>query len=331
MARSILVPLLSALLAASDAAAQDWHGTASELIKSEMPGYGGLRALVVDHSTGTLFLNLSDKGIYRSDDRAKTWRRLPSPITGRGEAPGGLLLDPIGGKRLVAAFIYGGPMAVSTDLGETWKQLDMKTRHVDWCAVDWSDPDMRFLLALKHESGGLLLVSRDGGKSVEEVDKGFGPAWIFDNQTAVVAESKTKDRPNPRILRTTDAAKSFQPVADHAATLLPRWHKETLYWLTDRALIASADRGKTWKKLSEVKDARFGPIFGNGPQMFVLTGSGILESSDSGVTWARPIAAPTEMKGLSVQTWIEYDPVHDILYIMKSGSDLYQWTRGKQQ
>ena len=122
MARSILVPLLSAMLATSDAAAQDWHGTASELIKSEMPGYGGLRALVVDHSSGTLFLNLSDKGIYRSDDLAKTWRRLPSPITGRGEAPGGLLLDPIGGKRLVAAFIYGGPMAVSPDLGETWKQ-----------------------------------------------------------------------------------------------------------------------------------------------------------------------------------------------------------------
>jgi hypothetical protein len=332
MARSsLLAPLLLALVATSDARAQDWHGIASDLIKSEKPGYGVLRALVVDHSTGTLFLNLSDKGIYRSDDLARTWRRLPSPVTGRGEAPGGLLLDPIGGKKLVAAFIYGGPIAVSLDLGATWKQLAMNTRHVDWCAVDWSDPEMRFLLTLKHESDGLLLVSRDGGKSVEEVGKGFGPAWIFDNQTAVVAEMKSKDRPNPRLLRTTDAAKSFQPVADHFAKLLPRWHKDTLYWLTDSALIATVDQGKTWKKLSDVKDARFGPMFGNGPQMFVLTGAGILESGDAGVTWAKPISAPTEMKGLTLAAWIEYDPVHDILYIMKSTSDLYQWTRGKQR
>ena len=109
------------------------------------------------------------------------------------------------------------------------------------------------------------------------------------------------------------------------------WHKDTLYWLTDRSLIATVDQGKTWKKLSEVKDARFGPIFGNGSQMFVLAGSGILESSDSGVTWAAPIAAPKEMKGLTSQAWIEYDPIHDVLYIMKSGSDLYQWNRGKSQ
>ena len=32
---------------------------------------------------------------------------------------------------------------------------------MDWCAADW--PDLKFLLTLKHESGGLLLRSRDGG------------------------------------------------------------------------------------------------------------------------------------------------------------------------
>jgi hypothetical protein len=245
-------------------------------------------------------------------------------VTGRGERPGGLLLDPIGGKKLVAAFIYGGPIAVSPDLGMTWKQLDKKSSHVDWCAVDWSDPEMRFLLTLKHESGDLLLVSRDGGRSFDGVGKGFGPAWIFDNQTAVVAEAKTKGRPNPRLLRTTDAAKTFEPVANRFGKLLPRWHKDTLYWLTDDALIATVDHGKTWNALSAVKDARFGPIFGHDQQMFVLTGSGILESGDAGVTWSEPIAAP---KGLTAADWIEFDPVHDLLYILKSGSDLYQRKR----
>jgi hypothetical protein len=34
--------------------------------------------------------------------------------------------------------------------------LDNKSLHIDWCAVDWTTPDLKFVLALKHESGGLL-------------------------------------------------------------------------------------------------------------------------------------------------------------------------------
>jgi photosystem II stability/assembly factor-like uncharacterized protein len=328
MARS---SLLAILLLAGNAGAEDWHAITSELIKTEMPGYGGLRAFAVNHSTGDLFLNLSDKGIYRSADLGKTWKRLESPLKGRGEAPGGLQLDPNGGKKLVAAFIYGSPIAVSPDLGATWKELDKKTNHVDWCAVDWTDPDMKFILTLKHESGGLLLASHDSGLSFEEVGKGYGPAWVFDNKTAVVAEMKSKDKPMPRLMRTTDAGKTFAPVADAniGANVLPRWRKDTLYWLTDGSLIASADQGKTWKKLSDVKGGRFGPIFGTDEQLFVLTGSGILESGDGGATWGKPIALPKEMKATSPQTWIEYDPGNDILYTLQSGSDLYQWNRRK--
>ena len=34
---------------------------------------------------------------------------------------------------------------------------------------------------------------------------------------------------------------------------MPRWHKDTLYWLVEGAVIATADRGKTWKKISDLK------------------------------------------------------------------------------
>ena len=39
------------------------------------------------------------------------------------------------------------------------------------------------------------------------------------------------------------------------------------------------------------------------------------------------IPAPKEMKGLVNLSWMEYDPVHDTLYIMKMGSELYRWQR----
>src|SRR5205823_1776156 len=157
-------------------------------------------------------------------DAGKTWQKLGPPFKGRTETPGCMMLDPTGGKRLVIALVYGGPILASPDRGETWKVLDKKSTHVDWCAVDWSDPGLKFILTLKHESrdlkldtGDLLLVSRDGGTSWSEIGKGYGPAWIFDGKTAVVAEAKLKARPKPGLLRTTDAGKTFEPCGDYFA------------------------------------------------------------------------------------------------------------------
>src|SRR5262249_27864782 len=158
------------------------------------------------------------------------------------------------------------------DRGGSWKIMDKKSGHVDWCAVDWSDPEMKFVLTLKHEAGDLLLVSRDGGQSFAEVGKGYGPAWIFDGKTAVVAEARTKDRQKPGLLRTTDGAKTFNRCGEWSAKALPRWRDGTLYWVVQGALIASSDRGKSWRKLSDLKDGRCGPVFGKtGKHLFVLT------------------------------------------------------------
>ena len=78
-----------------------------------------------------------------------------------------------------------------------------------------------------------------------------------------------------------------------------------------------------------MKDGRFGPVFGkDAKQMFVLTGAGVVESTDGGATWCQPIAIPKELKGVSPLTWLDYDPLHDVLYVMKMTSELYQMKRG---
>jgi photosystem II stability/assembly factor-like uncharacterized protein len=307
--------------------AADWEATTTDLISKEKPGYGGLSGVVVHHATGEVYVDLSDRGLYRSKDQGKTWTKLEhGPSKGRTEWPGCLQIDPTGkSKKLVAATVYGGPIAVGALDGDNWKLLDNKSSHIDWCALDWTDPELHFILALKHESGGTLLASADGGKTFGEVGKGYGSAWVFDSKTAVVAEAKTKDKSKPGLLRTTDGGKTFQPCGDYSATALPKWREDSLYWLVDGALIRSTDVGKTWNKVSEVKDGRYGPIFSkDAKQMFVLTGAGVIETADGGVTWSKPIAPPAALKGVSALTWIDYDPINEVLYIMKMGSDLYQ-------
>lgn len=308
--------------------AADWEPVTTELLKSVKTGYGGLCGVLVDHDRGTIYINLSDQGLYRSSDGGKTWKSTgDKPFKGRTETPGCFLLDPTGkSKRLVAALVYGAPISVSEDDGKTWTAMNGKSGHVDWCAVDWSD--LQFVLTLKHESGDLLLVSRDGGKTFDEVGKGYGPAWIFDSKTAVVAEAKTRDRPKPGLLRTEDGGKTFKRCGDYSTRALPRWRKNTLYWVVDGALIASSDKGESWKKLGDLKDGRFGPIFGKDDKhLFVLTGPGIVESTDGGATWSKPIELPKEIKSVGALSWMEYDPKSDALYAMKMQSQLFKLAR----
>jgi photosystem II stability/assembly factor-like uncharacterized protein len=317
------------LLALAPAAA-DWEATTADLVAREKPGYGGLSGVAVDHAAGTVYVELSDRGVFRSADRGRTWERVGKEFKGRTEQPGCLLLDPTGkSKRLLCPTVYGGPVAVAALPDGDWKTFGDKSVHVDWCAVDWTDPDLKFVLALKHESGGTLIVSADGGKTFDEVGKGYGPAWVFDGRTAVVAEAKSKDRPRPGLLRTADGGKTFAPCGDYAATVLPKWNGDALYWLTEGALIRTTDAGKTWDKVCDLKDGRYGPVFGkDARRLFVLTGGGVVESADGGKTWSEPLALPKELKGVSPLTWMDYDPANDVLYVMKMGSDLYKLERG---
>ncbi len=336
MKKSLCVWILLSLVTVSRAADPDWRPVATDLLQREKTGFGGLCGVVVDHTSGDVFVNLSDRGMFHSGDQGQTWKRVSDmQPKGRTETPGCWLLDPTGkSNRMVTALVYGSPISISGDRAATWKFLDGKSSHSDWCAVDWTDPESRFVLALKHEAGDLLLASSDGGHSFVEVGKGHGTGWVFDNQIAVVAQAKSKERPNPRLMRTTDRGQTFHPsgefspVGTNSAQALPKWRDGTLYWLVDGGLIATTDKAETWKKIGTLQDAQYGPIFGkNERHLFVLTKSGPVESTDGGVNWSPPLAPPKELKGIGGLSWLEYDPQHDTLYLMKMGSDLYRLPR----
>ncbi|HEY3789905.1 MAG TPA: sialidase family protein [Urbifossiella sp.] len=321
---TILVPIVSR--------AADWQPITTELLAREKTGFGGLCGVVVDHATGQIIVNLSDRGIFTSHDRGKTWERLgKEAFKGRTEDPGCFLIDPTGTtKRLLLPLVYGLPISFGNAEKGDWRTADKASVHVDWCAADWSDPDLKFLLTLKHESGGVMLRSRDGGKKFEEVGKNFGPAWVFDADTAVAAKLKTRDDPKGGLVRTTDGGKTWSDPTGFTprAITLPRWHSKALYWLAEGALYKTTDKAATWEKLSTVKDAFFGPVFGkDAKQLFVLMNKGIIESTDGGATWSSPIAVPKGLKGVNGLAWLEYDPTADVLYVMMMSSELYALNR----
>jgi hypothetical protein len=318
-----------ALLAGTAARAAEWEAMTAELLKAAKPGYGGLSGVAVDHRSGDLYVCVSDRGVYRSADQGRTWKPFGKPFKGRTEWPGALMIDPVGkGKRLAVATVYGAPIALGSTEGGDWKFLAPRSSHVDWCALDWGDADPKFVLALKHESGGLLIASRDGGKTFADVGKGYGPAWVFDDKTAVVARTRTKEKTKPVLMRTTDGGKTFAGGDAFFAEALPKWRGGTLYWLTDRQLIATKDKGESWKVLGEVKGGRYGPLFGKGGKhLFVLTNAGVIESRDGGASWGAPVALPKELRPVGALSWMDYDPTRDVLYAMKMGSQLYKLAR----
>jgi hypothetical protein len=337
MIRKLCVLVLLAGTGPALAAGADWQPIATDLLKSEKTGFGGLCGVVVDHQSGDLWVNLSDLGMFHSNNHGSTWKRVSnSQPKGRTETPGCWLLDPTGKRaNMVTALVYGSPLAFSSDRAVTWRYLDSKSSHVDWCAVNWTDPDPKFILALKHEAGGLLLASTDGGKSFVELGEGYGTGWVFDGRTAVVTRAGSREAPKPNLVRTIDGGKTFKacgsysPVGRNSAQALPKWRAGTLYWLVEGGLIATTDKGATWKKIGEVKEGTYGPIFGkDAKHLFILTKAGVVESTDGGSTWSKPLAPPKDMKGIGGLSWLEYDPTHDILYLMQMGSNLYRLARG---
>src|SRR5438270_8236310 len=113
------------ILLATPAGAADWQPVATDLLKAEKTGFGGLCGVVVDHQTGKVIINLSDRGLFHSADRGKSWAKVGSDFTGRTEWPGCLLFDPTGeSKRLMLALVYGAPVGLSSDDGKTWTTME---------------------------------------------------------------------------------------------------------------------------------------------------------------------------------------------------------------
>ena len=302
--------------------AGEWVNISDAVTAPLKPGYGGPTAgVVVDRAGGEVFMVVSDFGLWRSADRGATFARCDEKnIGGRCETGWALQADPAG-KRLACFMIYGDS-AITPDGGKTWRKF--KISHLDFGSVDWGDPDQR-LLAIRHESGGVLTTSPDGGTTWKDLDKGFSGCGVLDHSTFVATKAK-----EPGIFRSTDAGATWTQVfAETPAAAVPVVFEHVAYWPTGKAVLVSRDKGETWSVLGAPVDATHGPFFDTAKRFVVVGKSGFSETKDGGETWqtAAPLPADFAINPNRVGPNFAWDPRADIFYASTMTKPTFKYQR----
>jgi hypothetical protein len=333
----LAVLLLTMGLTASQVQAQkgQWFSISDAVIaqlggENKKIGYPGLTAgVAVDPGSGDVYMVVCDQGLWKSTDAGKTFARVDQgTIGGRCETGFALNFDPAG-KRLACFMIYGG-CARTEDAAANW--IGWKTNHLDFGAVDWESSG-KALLGLRHESGGILCLSTDGGLTWRNLGKS-GPdgkivkeareyrmLGMFDAATLLASRGDG-------ILRSTDGGATWTKVSDaKLAAPVMSVRKGVGYWMSDKGVLVSKDKGATWS-LAWPMRAVFGPFFGKDDRQMVVVGKdGFSESTDSGVTWNIIAPLPPGFNVGLVGPNYAWDPARNVLYASSMGKPTYRFER----
>lgn len=110
-------------------------------------------------------------------------------ISGRGESGWSVQVDQNDPRR-VAVFSLDGDAGYTVD-GIRWKKFTGMGRNWDFGSVDWASPNAQVILAGKHESGGEVYTSADGGTIWNKLPIIMDPVANKDNCMIGVMDAKT--------------------------------------------------------------------------------------------------------------------------------------------
>jgi photosystem II stability/assembly factor-like uncharacterized protein len=233
-------------------------------------------------SAGPAWSDGEERGVYRTTDGGRTWKRLlfTSPSSGAAD----LAMDPANPNHLIAAlwdfrrtpwsFRSGGPgsgLYVTWDGGESWKQLDHKdglpkgTLGRIGLAFSRSRPQVVYALVEAEKSA--LLRSDDGGTSWRTVNDQANvnprPFYYADIRVDPTNENRVY-RLATFLDMSEDGGKSFRTIApwasvhpDHHALWIEPTRGEILYNGNDGGVYLSRNRGGTWRFAENLPVAQF--------------------------------------------------------------------------
>ena len=290
---------------------------------------GGAAGITADPQTGDVYMVVPGQGLWKSTDRAASFSRIDGGgYTGRCETGAALQVDPDRGGRL-ASFTLDGRAGMTLDGGKNWTWFKDVGRNWDYGAVDWSADRPLHILAMRHESGGELYLTHDGGDSWKQVAKNpsYGCVGIFDDKTLITC---TKDE----ILRSTDGGAAWTPAGRFAVlSHVVIRYRNTAYLIASQGLIASTDRGATWRPLGRLAvtkdDITFGPAFKDASHFIVWGSRGILRTDDGGDTWTLVAPPPSDYMKWSPQ-WmnnVAWDVKTDAFYTSHMSLPAYRWQK----
>ena len=214
----------------------------------KQPWPGGCAGVAVNRLNGDVMVNFVGFGLWKSPNQGRKWTRLDhGVISGRGESGWSVQVDQNDPRR-VAVFSLDGDAGYTVD-GIRWKKFTGMGRNWDFGSVDWASPDAQVILAGKHESGGEVYTSADGGTIWNKLPIIMDPVANKDNCMIGVMDAKTFVYSFANgIQRSTDQGATWTKVsAFQPRSKVPVLFQGSHYLCTSNGLIVSKDHGATWK------------------------------------------------------------------------------------
>jgi photosystem II stability/assembly factor-like uncharacterized protein len=281
----------------------------------------------------------ADRGVYKSTDGGKTWKKVLYKDDKTGAVD--ITFDPSNPHVLFAALwemnrtpyslTSGGPgsgLYKSTDDGETWKQLEghgLPKGVWGRVGVTVSGADSNRVYALIEAAEGGLYRSDDGGDTwnrVNEEHRFTQRAWYF---THIFADPKSVDTLyilNTGMYRSTDGGRSFNfvraPHGDNHGLWINPDNPGRMINGNDGGATVSIDGGKTWSTLDNQPTAQFYHVIADNRYPYYIYGA---QQDNSTVG----IASAGEEGGIGAADWYDvgggesgyiapYPPDPDIIY-----------------
>ena len=288
------------------ALAMMWNGAAARGQEKAAPAwtdvsgkFGSPVCLAVAPGGGFVVAGVMKNGYFGSHDGGATWDRLGDD---KSQFSGSLctdaLFDPKDPKTFWTSGAYARSIFKTTDGGKTFQPASALW-HMDNIAVDFSDPERKTLMSAMHETPGRLYRSTDAGKTWWNIGKervgyeGFPKTLgvispvILDSKTYIMGCQPSWLAAHgfkPGIAITDDGGETWTKVSDYGPVGHPLVATDgTIYW-SDRTVIKSADKGKTWQAVTGVTVT---PTELPGGKLLSARDRQLYVSSDKGATWEK--------------------------------------------
>ena len=223
-----------------------------------------------------------ERGVFRSTDGGKTWKKVLGPNDDTGAID--LAFDPKDSKTILAALwqtrrppwnVYppsngpGSGLYRTADGGETWKEIKgggFPSEELGRIGIAIAPTDSERVYAIVDAKAGGLFASKDGGATWTRVSaerRIWGRGWYFGAVAVDPKDPETVYVLNTGMYRSTDGGKTFHPIKaapggdDYHQLWIDPSDPRRMIVASDQGAVVSVDRAKTWSSWYNQPTAQF--------------------------------------------------------------------------